>query len=39
MDYSKENQNWDAKVKYNKPEELAKALTGAFEQWTKPKES
>lgn len=28
-----------AKVKYNKPEELAKALTGAFEQWTKPKES
>lgn len=28
-----------AKVKYNKPEELAKALTGAFEQWTTPKES
>ena len=28
-----------AKVKYNKPEELAKALTGAFEQWTRPKES
>lgn len=28
-----------AKVKYNKPEELAKALTGAFEQWTKPRES
>ena len=28
-----------AKVKYNKPEELAKALTGAFEQWTKPKDS
>ena len=28
-----------AKVKYNKPEELGKALTGAFEQWTKPKES
>ena len=27
-----------AKVKYNKPEELAKALTGAFEQWQKPKE-
>ena len=27
-----------AKVKYNKPEELAKALAGAFEQWKKPKE-
>ena len=27
-----------AKVKYNKPEELAKALTGAFEQWQKSKE-
>ena len=28
-----------AKVKYNKPEELAKALTSAFAQWTKTKES
>ena len=25
-----------AKVKYNKPEELAKALTVAFDQWKKP---